>query len=124
MHDLSFDPLHVSMAFVAQLALVLARRLCAITRDCNFSVLQHSFVPRALRTATTSSRASGRTWLLVHVLISLPLQCAMLAFVIARVTHKLKVWRARFGYPQRFQILAARLPQAVARMGAHASVDV
>ena len=48
----------------------------------------------------------------------------MLAFVIARVTHKLKVWRARFGYPQRFQILAARLPQAVARIGAHVIVDV
>ena len=89
---------------IAQLALVLATRLRAITRNCNFSVLQHSFVPRARRTATASSRASGRTWLLVYVLISLPLQCAMLAFVIARVTHKLKVWRARFGYPQRFQI--------------------
>ena len=107
-------------ACVAQLALVLATRLCAITRNCNFSVLQHSFVPRARRTATASSRASGRAWLLVYVLISLPLQCAMLAFVIARVTHKLKVWRARFGYPQRFQILATRLPQAVARASARA----
>ena len=48
----------------------------------------------------------------------------MLAFVIARVTHKLKVWRARFGYPQGFQIFATRLPQAVARVSACVTVDV
>ena len=57
-----------------------------------------------------------------HVVVKL---CLVLrTFVIPQTSHKFWISRSRFGHPQRFHICATRLPQAVARVGAHESVDV
>ena len=51
--------------------------------------------------------------------LSLKLGLTLLSPAPMQVSHKLWFSSSKFGNPQRFQISAARLPQAVARAGAH-----